>query len=218
MGSNLNSQNLLAISDGRQDTGDQNTGTQEERICNVHVLLKRADLQANLGNWEAVLADAITARELDPRSADAWTLCARAGLAGGDADAALDCVHEALHIDHSDRKVCTLLESVVKEHLNETLEMHTNNYLPLEGEEEQFTEEKLRGLSQFWCFLNKKTANEKLSADQIEQANSIAIDLLNIIGELYQKLHEYRWALACHFLSFFKSRYLKTRVHYFTKK
>lgn len=83
--------------------------------------------QANLGNWEAVLADAITARELYPRSVDAWKLCDRIGRSGGDVDAALDCVLEALHLNHNDREACTLLERIVVEHLTEFHEVRLFN-------------------------------------------------------------------------------------------
>lgn len=97
----------------------------QEETDNLSTLLKRATSQANLNNWKAVLADAITAREMDPRSAEAWKLCARAGLAGGDLDSALDCLHEALLIDNMDREACDLLRGAVEDHMNKTLEVRT---------------------------------------------------------------------------------------------
>lgn len=86
------------------------------------VILKRA-CQANTGKWDAVIADAIAARQMDPRSLEERKLCARAALVGGDVDAALDCLHEALHINHKDREACAILQEVVEDQLNKTLEV-----------------------------------------------------------------------------------------------
>lgn len=162
---------------------------------------------------ETLLADAITARDMDTRSVDVWKLCARVALAGGAVDTALDCLHEALHIDHNDREAVTLLENIVDEHLNETLELRNKNDLLAHGAAEQSTnrivslEGKLVDHIQLWSSLKKQAASERLNADQIAQNKPMAVDILNRIGSVYNRLREYRWALACHFLSFHKSRY-----------
>lgn len=122
MAGNANTQIIPANSQEMQSEADnQKTKILEANTSDLHAILKRATLQANLGNWEAVLSDAVTAREMDPRSVDAWKLCARAGLAGGDMDATLDCLHEALLIDCNEREANTFLESAVDVHLNKTL-------------------------------------------------------------------------------------------------
>ena len=110
------------------DAFEQYSKIFEDDPNNLLVLLKRAICQANLGNWEAALTDAITAREMDPRSVEAWKLCARANLAGGDMDVALDCLHEALHINCNDQEACTILQSIVEDHLNKTIEVRLLNF------------------------------------------------------------------------------------------
>ena len=97
----------------------------QEDSTNLLALLKRATCQEKLGNWEAALTDAITAREMDPHSVEAWKLCARAGLAGGDEVAALECLHEALYIDCNDKEAATLLETIVENVLCKKSEVHT---------------------------------------------------------------------------------------------
>lgn len=86
-------------------------------------LLQRSTAQANLGNWELAAADAITAREIDPQSGDAWKLCARVSLASGDAKAALECLHEAMHIDMNDGSACAILQKILDDHLYKQLEV-----------------------------------------------------------------------------------------------
>lgn len=81
--------------------------------------------QANNGKWEAVIADAIAAREMDSRSVETWKFCAKAGLVGGDVDAARDCLLEALHIDPNDREAYTILRHIVEEHLHKMLEVRS---------------------------------------------------------------------------------------------
>ena len=115
--------NSLFLQEKYADAFEQYSKIFEEDPTNLLALLKRATCQANLGNWEAALTDAITAREMDPRSVEAWKLCAR-GLAGGDVNAALDCLLEALHIDCNDQEACTILQSIVEDHLNKTIEVH----------------------------------------------------------------------------------------------
>lgn len=93
----------------------------EEETNNLAAILTRATCEANLGNWEKVLADAITAREIDPRSVDAWNLCTRAALAADDVNSALDCLFETMNVDNNDREAGTILQSVVEDNLNATL-------------------------------------------------------------------------------------------------
>lgn len=105
---------------------DERSGLLETDIHNLSMILKRV-CEALLGKWESVIADAITNREMNARSVGAWKLCAKAGLVGGDVDAALDCLHEALHIDHKDWEACALLKSIVTDHLHKTLGVRSLN-------------------------------------------------------------------------------------------
>ena len=115
--------NSMFLQEKYTDASEQYSKILDLDPTNLVALIKRATCQANLGNWESVPADAITAREMDPRSVEAWKLCARAGLAGGDVDAALDCLNEALHIESNDQEACTILQSIVEDHLNKMIEV-----------------------------------------------------------------------------------------------
>lgn len=87
-------------------------------------ILKTA-CQANFGKWNTIIANAITAREMDPRSIDSWKLCAKAALVGGDVDASLDCLYEALNMDFNDEEACVILQGLVDDHLNKMLKVLT---------------------------------------------------------------------------------------------
>lgn len=104
-----------------RNSDNQQPEITEEETNNLAAILKRANCEANLGKWEKVLADAITVREIDPHSVDAWKLCARAALAADDVNSALDCLFEAMNVDNNDREAGTILQSVVEDNLNATL-------------------------------------------------------------------------------------------------
>lgn len=123
----LGFENLIERSRGE---ADQKPDALEEKKTKFSTLLTRANSQANLGNWEAVFADAIAARDMDPHSVDAWKLCARAAFFSGDVDAALDFLFEALHIDYNNRETFIFLEEIVEDHLNRTLKVtYLNKFL-----------------------------------------------------------------------------------------
>lgn len=110
------------LKDDEYRQADEHSKVLEADFINFSAILRGA-CQANRGNWKVLIANAIAAREMDPRSVDAWKRCARAALLGGDVDAALDSLLDAMHINHNDREAFTILRDVVEDHLNRTLEV-----------------------------------------------------------------------------------------------
>lgn len=95
---------------------DENSAVLKADIYSFSAILNRV-CWANRGKWETIIADAIAFRYMDERSVNAWKLCAKAGLIGGDLEAARDCLHKPLHINYKDQKACAILESLVEDHL-----------------------------------------------------------------------------------------------------
>lgn len=98
------------------------TDEQSDEIIKFSAILKNT-CQANRGNWSALIANAITAGEMDLHSLAKWKFFAKAGLVGDDVNAALNCLLEALNIGYTDHETFTILQSVVHYHLMETLEV-----------------------------------------------------------------------------------------------
>lgn len=68
-------------------------------------------------------------------------------------------------------------------------------------------EEKLLCVITFWSSFDRLAKSGKLTAQQITIANSSNITIFNRISMLYDLRHEYRWGLACDFLSLYRLRY-----------
>ena len=95
---------------------------------NVQCLLNRASCSLNLRNWEDVLQDATAARKEDLQSLKAWRLSGRALDALNDVNGAIDCLHEALHIDVTDSETALLLKKLVSAHLKKILQVRPKKF------------------------------------------------------------------------------------------
>lgn len=77
------------------------------------------------------------------------------------------------------------------------------------GQRDTPVHEKLLCHIQLWISLNRLVHSGKLAADQVEITRKNATNIFLGIGILLNKLHQYRWTLACHFLVLceYNSRY-----------
>lgn len=123
MAKNLKEQSLPANSVTSDEQNRQADKPSDIADAITFAAILKSACQTNRGHWKTLIASAIIGREMDSRSVAAWKLCAKAGFVGGDVEAALDCLLEALSIDLNDGETITILDIVIENHLRRTLEV-----------------------------------------------------------------------------------------------